>query len=125
MITCIFCGPTESPLTEEHIWPKWVSEILRTPRYVDHFRQLQTTGPSTTANWKWRYLDITTETVCNRCNNRWLSAFENDDVKPIASPMILGDSRIELSSADQQMLAGWAYKMALFIDVKCPEYTTQ
>jgi hypothetical protein len=123
--TCIFCGPTESPLTEEHIWPKWVSEILRRSRYVDHFRHLHTAGPSTAANWKARYLDLTIETVCDQCNNRWLSAFENDEVKPMASPMIVGDSRIELSSANQRTLAAWAYKMALLIDVKCPKHETQ
>ncbi len=28
MNICFFCGPTERPLTEEHVWPQWVSGLL-------------------------------------------------------------------------------------------------
>jgi hypothetical protein len=37
MNNCFFCGPTDNPLTEEHVWPKWVSKLLKGKYGSDHF----------------------------------------------------------------------------------------
>ena len=55
------------------------------------------------------------------CNNEWLSVLEND-AKTVMEPMIFGPERGEppcrtLTSADQQLLATWAVKTALMLDL--------
>ena len=118
---CFFCGPTDSPLTKEHVWPKWVSRLLLGQYNSDHFRHLRAAGDNTTANWRSRYLDVTTKTVCSDCNNKWLSIFENDQIKPLASPLIVGGDAVELTPESQSRLAAWAYKMAMLVEVANPD----
>src|SRR5205814_1498305 len=117
MNQCFFCGPTENKITEEHVWPLWVSELLRGKYGSDHFIHVRSTGSETTGLWKSPNLKVTTETVCDRCNNNWLSAFENDDVRPLATPLILGERVDIIKPDDQWKLAAWAYKMALLLEI--------
>src|SRR5438128_242958 len=117
MNNCFFCGPTENPLTEEHVWPKWVSKLLFGQYDSDHFIHVRSEGDSTTGLWKSRYLQITTDTVCDRCNNVWLSNFENNAVKPLATPLIQGNQDVIIKPADQWTLAAWAFKMALLLEI--------
>ena len=118
---CFFCGPTDNPLTEEHVWPKWVSRLLLGRYNSDHFRHLRAAGENTTANWRSRYLDVTTATVCSDCNNNWLSIFENKQIKPLASPLIVGGDAVALTPESQSLLAAWAYKMAMLVEVANPD----
>ena len=83
----------------------------------DHFRHLRAVGDNTTANLKSRYLGVTTATVCSECNNEWLSIFENDQIKPLASGLIVGEDPVVLTSESQSLLAAWAYKMAMLVEV--------
>lgn len=123
MNICLFCGDTPEPLTEEDIWPRWVSRALRSPPFVDHFRHLRTEGPSTTSNWTARYIDVTTKAVCRPCNGEWLSTFENRDVSPIVRSMLFPGHRTSLSVAQQHTVAAWAYKMALLVDSRLLDST--
>jgi hypothetical protein len=59
-------------------------------------------------------LEITVP-VCTECNNRWLSVLERD-VQPVLTPLIHGDER-RLSSDGQRLLATWAVKTALMLDL--------
>ena len=124
MNECFFCGPTDSPLTKEHVWPRWVSRLLRGRYNSDHFRQLRAVGDNTTANRSSpQDLNVTTETVCSGCNNEWLSIFENDQIKPLASPLIIGRDAAALTPESQSLLAAWAYKMAMLMDIAHPDKT--
>jgi hypothetical protein len=120
MNQCFFCGPTENKITEEHVWPLWVSELLRGKYGSDHFIHIRSTGSDTTGLWKSPNLKVTTETVCDRCHNNWLSAFENDDIRPLATPLILGERVDIIKPDDQWKFAAWAYKMALLLEVAMP-----
>ena len=122
---CFFCGPTDSPLTKEHVWPKWVSRLLLGQYNSDHFRHLRAAGDNTTANWRSRHLDVTTKTVCSDCNNKWLSIFENDQIKPLASPLIVGGDAVELTPESRSRLAAWAYKMAMLVEVANPDKSVE
>src|SRR3954470_15740527 len=113
MNDCFFCGPTDNPLTKEHVWPGWVSRLLAGKYGSDHFIHVRSTGDNTTRLWKSADLDVTTKTLCDKCNNVWLSNFENKVIIPLASPLILGDTRTILRPNDQWQLAAWAYKMAM------------
>ena len=119
---CFFCWQADRPLTEEHVWPKWVSRLLFGRYNSGHFRHLRSTGDSTTCNWPSPYLDVTTKKVCLDCNNRWLSSLENQ-VKPLASPLIVGEGLVSFALApeSQALLAAWAYKMAMLVDVSNPD----
>ena len=121
MNECFFCGPTDNPLSDQHVWPKWVSRLLLGRYNSDHFRHLRAAGDNTIANWRSRYLDVTTATVCSDCNNKWLSIFENDQIRPLASPSIVGGDAVALTPESQSLLAAWAYKMAMLVEVANPD----
>jgi hypothetical protein len=101
---CAFCGAAH--ITDEHVWPKWIS------------RQLQDDGgflmPSPYGPRRMRSLEITAP-VCETCNNRWLSVLEND-VRLVLGPLVRGEERT-LSTGEQQLLATWAVKTALMLDL--------
>jgi hypothetical protein len=120
MNDCFFCGPTENPLTEEHVWPQWISRLLFGKYNSSHFVNVRSTGDNTTGLWKSRNIEVTTKTVCDKCNNVWLSNFENTDIKPIATPLITGNEDVVLSPGHQWKLAAWAYKMAMLLEEAIP-----
>lgn len=120
MNECFFCGPTENPLTEEHVWPLWVSRLLFGKYESSHFINIRSTGDNTTGLWKSRNIQVTTKTVCDKCNNVWLSNFENTEIKPIATSLIIGNDDIVLAPGNQWKLAAWAYKMAMLLEVAVP-----
>lgn len=121
MNNCFFCGATENSLTEEHVWPKWVSKLLKGKYGSDHFVHVRSTGDSTTGLWKSPDLKVTTDEICKHCNNEWLSVLENDQVKPIATPLSLGHGGDIIKPSDQWILATWAYKMALLLEIAMPK----
>jgi hypothetical protein len=101
---CAFCGATEA--TDEHVFPKWVS------------RELTRLAPlETTTKFGRRPVPRVevTAPVCEKCNTRWLSVLEKD-VQPVLGPLIRGEESM-LSPAEQGLLAGWAAKTALMLDL--------
>jgi hypothetical protein len=116
MNNCFFCGPTDAILTEEHIWPQWVSRLLQGRHGADHFRNLLSGPNSTTRNRASHIIDVTSSDVCLDCNTKWLSGIENA-IKPLITPMITGDEAITLSADNQSAIAAWAYKMAMLLEV--------
>lgn len=121
MNECFFCGPTDNKLTEEHVWPIWVSKLLRGKYGSNHFVHVRSTGDKTTGLWRSPNLNVTTKTVCDQCNNVWLSRFENEDVKPLARPLIVGSEAVLLRPTDQWKVAAWAYKMTMLLEVANPD----
>ena len=119
---CVFCGQTRR-LTNEHVWPKWVSECLceRFGRFMHYTRRVTATDDATTPTGTYRYLNVTAKAVCRDCNGGWLSGFENQ-IKPLAAPLIIGEPTVALALApeSQALLAAWAYKMAMLLDVAHP-----
>lgn len=130
---CIFCGPTEAPITREHVWSDWISGVLG-PRLAE----IATTKPETRATQFRRgelhvdrqypsdNLQEKVRVICEHCNNVTLSRLENM-AKPILSPMILGKSGY-VSIPDQVVIAAWITKMAMvweYTDNYEPKYFTQ
>jgi len=103
--TCPFCG--ESPIGREHVFARWISRELA--RYGTLVSQTPY-GPKTGTT-----IDVTAP-VCSTCNNRWLSVLEND-VQPVLSPMMHGAETLALSVDAQRLLATWAAKTALMLDL--------
>jgi len=70
MRTCIFCGST--PLTREHIFPKWIVEMFPAGEYSHGMGGTDTA----TQQWNKRNMDSTVRCVCGSCNGGWMSAIE-------------------------------------------------
>ena len=123
---CFLCGETNWPLTEEHIWTRWISGLLcgRKNSFDHHFRHVRTTGDTNTSKWTSRHLRVTTKTICSDCNCRWLSGFENR-VAPIVSPLIIGEDEVALAPESRALLAAWAYKMAMLLEVSHPNASAE
>ena len=98
-----------------------MSRLLFGQYNSNHFVHVRSTGDNTTGLWKSRNLDVTTDTVCDKCNNVWLSNFESNEIKPLATPLILGNDDVLLPPAAQWKLAAWAYKMAMLLEVANPD----
>lgn len=120
--SCFFCGQARR-LTNEHVWPKWVSGLLceRSDSFTHYTRRVTATDDATTPTGTSRYLNVTTRAVCRDCNGGWLSDFENQ-FKPLAAPLIVGERTVALalSPESRALLAAWAYKMAMLLDVAHP-----
>jgi hypothetical protein len=102
---CAFCGATTA-ITEEHVWPKWISRELASQR---GFIMASQHGPRPRPT-----LEVTAP-VCDGCNSRWLSVLETD-VQGFLRPMIKGGERT-LALEEQRLLSTWAVKTALMIDL--------
>ena len=122
--SCFFCGQTRR-LTNEHVWPKWVSGLLceRSGSFTHYTRRVTATGDATTPTGTSRYLNVTTKAVCRDCNGGWLSAFENQ-IKPLAAPLIVGERTVALALApeSQALLAAWAVQDGDALGCSSSEY---
>lgn len=111
--SCVFCGGR--PLTREHIWPEWIISSVRkhlgpAPVQVARLNDDPYVVPE---------LNATVKVVCAGCNNGWMSELETR-VRPALEPMILGRLPVALTPVMQAMLARWAFKTAVMIDLFKP-----
>jgi len=77
MNKCFFCGNTERPLTEEHVWPVWVSKLLRGKYGSDHFVHIRSTGNETTGLWRAPVLELERQLVRDRDREHTLRGSES------------------------------------------------
>jgi hypothetical protein len=117
---CVFCG--SSPLTQEHVWPAWISGVL--PPGLQ-FRVSRTeTDPSTEEKrqigraWSTEALDLKVKRVCEDCNSGWMSRIE-EATKPLLTPLILGES-ITASQDERKLLATWALLRVIMAEYTGP-----
>jgi len=115
---CVFCGGR--PITEEHVWPKWliallpeVEEVIGTMGGPELGRTIEFQSGS--------QVNHTIRRTCESCNTGWMSDLEAR-VKPLVSPMVKPQrpAIVRLGQADQALLALWAVKMALMLDFATP-----
>lgn len=104
---CVFCGGT--PLSNEHAWPDWLQEELRTPGAVVSMRW-GATAPFTRVDQK--DLEIKVKRVCAPCNNNWMSRLES--VKDVLLPVIRGQVQ-QIPDAEHQLVATWAVKTVMML----------
>ncbi len=115
-INCIFCG-LENEKAKEHIWPRWLQiEIGGNTKGVfkgSHISLVSQTELSTRTQVG---ETLVFGSVCNVCNNGWMSKLESD-CKPIIK-LLLNDFKniLQLTKIQQQILSLWAFKTALMIN---------
>lgn len=115
-ITCVFCGTTNGKLTCEHVIPKWARRSfgIKGPVTVDAreegLDQRRRIGSM-------QALNITLDdAICEDCNSIWLSRLERA-VKPVLAPMAVSARPVTLSPASQKLLATWAVKTVLLLEL--------
>jgi hypothetical protein len=100
--TCILCG-APGPLTKEHIWPDWYSELKPERRYSlesIHGDEPPTYREATS-------LDLKPRVLCKPCNNEWGSTLEGK-IRPLLEPLSEGRQEIVVTLPAARRLATWA-----------------
>lgn len=64
-------------------------------------------------------INHTIRRTCEPCNTGWMSDLENV-TKVIVGPMVRGEHPVRLGLADQRLVALWAIKMALMLELASP-----
>jgi hypothetical protein len=103
---CLFCG-SSAPLTEEHVFPKWLRQL----GYTGHGWREILDERATPVNRveKGSPFNKTVKVVCGPCNNEWMASME-DGVKPILLRMFNLTDQIALDGSAQLLLSRWAFK---------------
>jgi hypothetical protein len=120
---CIFCGE-DGKASTEHVIPKWTDPVLlRLPttgvnpwgRLMTH-RFTPSEGNETGAReWESDGPSLTTASVCQQCNNGWLSELESA-ASPLVGPLLLGEPK-DLTAEQQTVVAHWSYKTVLLLQM--------
>lgn len=102
---CLFCENRVD--SAEHIWSDWILKDLKPAepirRQIGRHTDVYTDDP-----------EVLVRCVCQRCNNGWMSDFENEN-KPHISAM-MHDHPITLEPLQQKSLTRWAILKAMILD---------
>jgi hypothetical protein len=94
-------------MSNEHLWPKWVRQLLPPGVADEQVNYLFTDSErGETRRIKLRMFDLTVKDVCKPCNEGWMEDLESG-ARHFASGMIEGRGRV-LHTGGQTALAAWA-----------------
>src|SRR3712207_2522797 len=105
---CVFCEQT-GKLSAEHVFPDWSQPFLTSPHGKGTQTRVILRRDGTKDETPPRSTDpatVTVKTVCEPCNNGWMSHLEGA-AKPFLLSMIQGHSRTYYAGG-QKVLASWA-----------------
>jgi hypothetical protein len=119
---CMFCGPTDNKITKEHVWPVWISELLKPLMEGNTFTtQRFKDGKTIEKQWDASEINIQAKALCDYCNNVWLGQeFEGAIIKPLLSDAIANGTSTTFTAEQLGSIAAWAYKMALVLEFATP-----
>lgn len=100
---CLFCDNNAG--SREHLWPKW---IIARGHYGPLRHQIRKNEAIIIRP------ELTIRTVCQPCNNGWMSKLESDCI-PVIGSMLQGLS-VPLSQEQQELISVWAMKTAMMMD---------
>ncbi len=112
--TCIFCGRNDQKMSNEHVWPEWLDNLLppgvaekdHTYSFEDaergEYRRLQGMPPH----------NVKVRDVCRPCNEGWMNQAE-EAARPIISRMVGAQRETELHAIEQAKLAFWGVMKGL------------
>lgn len=114
---CLFCGSTSGRPTEEHVLPKWAQRSFNVRNGVTLYASDRSYASGRQRIGRSSQPRITLKgAICESCNNGWLSQLEAD-VQPILLPMVLTADSVRLDALAQRLLATWAVKTVLLIEI--------
>lgn len=111
-VKCAFCPkPADSG---EHLWDAWICKL---PPFQgkSYFREQILPNPQV-REWRAARMDRKKKTVCEKCNNEWMSDIVNDHAKPCIERMILSDARAQLTPQCALSIAIFAFLKAVIGD---------
>lgn len=113
---CVFCE-SEGNLTNEHVFPQWMSRALNlsVDDELTHTIDMRERGK---VSRRVRQLDIKVKVVCKICNSGWMSHLERR-VIPILTPMIQGVPLV-VGADDARAVGCWITKTALMTAFASP-----
>jgi hypothetical protein len=101
-------------MSREHLWPAWTRRTFseeEQAELIPHEMEIQ--GGVQIDTWNAPVFTATTKTVCEPCNNGWMSALE-DRAKPFAEPLILGQQQT-INNDGKVAISLWAYLKVLLL----------
>jgi hypothetical protein len=106
---CLFCNNNAG--NREHLWPKWIHERIDFgPLKMDRYQSEQIIIPNP---------EITVKSVCETCNNGWMSHLEAKNIPIIGSMLV--DLSITLDHSVQETVTEWVMKTAMVFDSTRPK----
>ena len=125
--SCIFCGRT--PLSEEHVWPEWCHDSVRSPTTAKAYfrKQYETSRDNNdiprevfSQEVPREITDHTLRVVCRtHCNNGWMSRLE-EKAKRFLLPLITGRYGV-VDKYRQEVIANWIAMKLLVCECSIPE----
>lgn len=116
MEPCVFCGTTNSALTREHVIPKWARKALAIQGGVTIHALDDPTAEKVLVGRLSDLNIVLNDRLCATCNNVWLSGLERK-VRPLLEPMAVSAKPTMIDPAAQQLLAFWAVKTCLLLEL--------
>jgi hypothetical protein len=121
---CVFCGNT--PVTQEHIWPRWLIAELPLPPRAERDERQRDVVIRTELDRAWEEYrgytpdqrDSTVTVVCDPCIHGWMSEVEVS-AAPLLRDLIAGTA----ATFDAKALAAlerWALKTAMLLEYTDP-----
>ncbi len=115
MRSCLFCGTTAGPATDEHVIPKWARDAFDIQGWLT-VSSSDSPGSGRKQVGRLQHLNIVFKGgICQRCNNDWLGSIERK-VQPLLEPMALARPTV-LEASEQALLALWAVKTCLLLEL--------
>jgi hypothetical protein len=111
---CVFCGGT--PLSKEDVWPTWIGvDLGKAPVLLEATSRNAADEPHTVIRIRpGMSYTARRRRVCEDCNNGWMSRLE-DQAAPLLKRMFAESIVLQLTVAQQTLLANWVFKTALML----------
>jgi hypothetical protein len=115
MRPCVLCGRTDAPADDEHVIPKWARNAFALDGVTVHASDGPGSGREQIA--RMQHMNIVLRgSVCRPCNNGWLAAVIRR-VAPLLKPMAAEAKPTVLDAAAQALVALWAVKTVLLLEL--------
>lgn len=100
---CLFCDNNAG--SKEHLWPRWLlaHRDFGPLRHQTQKKEAAIIRP-----------EMTITSVCQSCNNGWMSTLESECI-PVIGSMLQGLS-VPLSQEQQELVSVWAQKTAMMMN---------
>jgi hypothetical protein len=108
---CIFCGC--KPLTQTHIWPAWLNELLRPPgaHAVITDKPIRDALPARilsreAKDWTGSIFNKKPYLCCGKCNSGWMQRFEDEMLK-FSKPVFTSETPVAFNSDQMSIFSTW------------------
>jgi hypothetical protein len=123
-MVCLACGPTLSPESREHVFPKWILKAFGSLNLMMGLDRKQHDGGAIGLRKEYRLDSFKLKEVCAACNTGWMAKLE-EAAKPVILGLINDTSHLSGLDIDQKdLLARWAGKTAIIeshsVGAECP-----